>query len=352
MAIDLGAAVANWFGRKQRDRTSAPSIAAAPPAAPFYSRPVKAETAVDLGQLPLWRASAFPAGAGPVPWLDRPDAESAIATKLRSGEISAREAKLCRKWSADGYVILEGFFSHAELDRTWSDYEAAIAAGTIRPPAEPRFEGDTIPGRVANVHFMVESADRMLHNAEMARIVSLLLGVKAAPFQTIIGHKSSEQLQHSDSIHMTTYPVGYLAANWIAFEDIHPDSGPLIYHPGSHKLPYLFSDELGIAPDPDYSQYHRSYEPAIQKIIVDNALPSKTFLPKKGDALIWHANLLHGGTRLNGSAHPSRKALVCHYFAEGCVCYHDLTGTPSHAQVDQTQSLYVYKRERPETAGV
>ncbi|MDP6776601.1 MAG: hypothetical protein QGI83_07545 [Candidatus Latescibacteria bacterium] len=26
---------------------------------------------------------------------------------------------------------------------------------------------------------------------------------------------------------MTTYPLGYLAAAWIAMEDIHPDCGPV-----------------------------------------------------------------------------------------------------------------------------
>nr|WP_321984985.1 hypothetical protein [uncultured Lichenicoccus sp.] len=33
-----------------------------------------------------------------------------------------------------------------------------------------------------------------------------------------------------------TYPLGYLAATWTAFEDIHPDSGPLVYYPGHAPL--------------------------------------------------------------------------------------------------------------------
>ena len=69
-----------------------------------------------------------------------------------------------------------------------------------------------------------------------------------APFQTITSHKGSQQQEHSDSIHMTTYPIGYLTAAWVAFEDIHPDSGPLVYYPKSHRLPYIFSRDVGIKP--------------------------------------------------------------------------------------------------------
>lgn len=309
----------------------------------FCDVPVAPEVPVDSATLSSYRASRFPANAGPTPWLDRDDAGESIERLLGVGEIDSTEAELCRKWAKDGYVILPGFFDHAELDETWAAYEAAIAAGRLTPPIEPLFEGDTLPGRVANPHFAVELVDRMLHDPRMVRVVSLLLGAKAVPFQTIIGYKSSEQLQHSDSIHMSTYPTGYLAANWIAFEDIHPDSGPLVYHPGSHRLPYLLSEDLGIPADPEYRAYREIYEPAIQRVIADHALAPAYFLSKKGDVLLWHANLLHGGSKLRGTAYPSRKALVCHYFAEGCICYHDLTGTPAHTQVNQTHMLYTHE---------
>jgi hypothetical protein len=171
--------------------------------------------------------------------------------------------------------------------------------------------------------------DEMLFEPRMSRLVSLLLGAPAEPFQTIVGHKSSRQLEHSDSIHMSTYPLGYLAANWIAYEDAHPDAGPLVYYPGSHRLPYLLSEELGIPAETDYASYHRLYEPAVQDLIRTQGLSPRYFLPKKGDVLIWHANLLHGGSPVKDPK-LTRKALVCHFFARGAVCYHDLTGTLTH----------------------
>jgi ectoine hydroxylase-related dioxygenase (phytanoyl-CoA dioxygenase family) len=308
----------------------------------FWETPVRPNAPVDLAAMSVYRAAAFPADPGAEPWLDAPDAEARIAARLAAGEITAAEAELCRKWAADGYLILPGFYPSERLDQVWAEYEAAIAAGHVTPPDEPFYEGDPLPGRVANVHFHVPAMDDMLFDPGMSRLVSLLLGARARPFQTIVGHKSSRQLAHSDSVHMTTHPRGYLAADWIAFEDIHPDSGPLTYYPGSHRLPYLLSDELGIPAEPGYDGYTRLYEPAIQRLIAERGLEMKTFLPKKGDVLIWHANLLHGGSPTN-DPRLSRKALVCHYFAEGAICYHDLPGTLAHVQYGQD----LYTRRRP-----
>lgn len=309
---------------------------------PFWQRPVQPTPAVDLARMTQFRRSTFPADGGPVPWLDQPDAEARIAERLASGEITAQEAELCRKWARDGYVILDGFYARDHMDRTWGEYEAAIAAGEAVPPAQPIYEGDPLPGRLLNVHFFVPAMDEMLHEPRINRVMSVLLGARAKPFQTIIGHKASQQMEHSDSIHMTTYPAGYLAATWIAYEDIHPYSGPLVYYPGSHKLPYLLSEDLGIPAGAGYGAYNTHYEPTIQRVIAEHGLKPAHFLAKKGDILVWHANLLHGGSKL-ADGKLSRKALVCHYFAEGVVCYHDLVGTLAHTHSGQD----LYQRRRP-----
>jgi ectoine hydroxylase-related dioxygenase (phytanoyl-CoA dioxygenase family) len=294
--------------------------------------PVALDVPIDLSRQIVFRAENFPDSQA-TPWLDVPDAEEAIARRERAGEISDEEAELCRTWVRDGYLIVRGMFSAEQIDATWSEYEALIATGELVPQEDHDVRvQNPLPGRTLNPHFRSDRFRRILDDARSVELVSLLMGVSALPFQTIAGHKGSEQLAHSDSIHMTTYPQGYLVANWIAFEDIQPDSGPLEYYPGSHRLPYTYSKQCGIGlaeGQADYLAYHRKYEPFIQNLIRDNGLDAHHFLAKKGDVLFWHANLIHGGSRI-ANAGSSRRALVCHYFAEGCVCYHDYTGTPSH----------------------
>jgi hypothetical protein len=278
-----------------------------------------------------FRAARFP-DAGPAPWLDRPDAADAIARKLAAGAITEREAALARDWARDGVVLLERFVAEPRLDAAWKAYERALERGALTPDA-PATEADPMPGRALNAHFAVRELDALLRDPALVEIVSVLLGADALPFQTIMGHKGSEQRAHSDAIHMTTYPLGYLAAAWIAFEDIAPDAGPLTYYPGSHRLPYVFSHDVGIE-DVDfgtagYSAYAERYEPRIAELIAEHGLEPRTFTARKGDVLLWHANILHGGAPRTRRA-ASRRALVCHYFARGCVTYHDLAAAPTH----------------------
>jgi hypothetical protein len=293
---------------------------------------VVAQPAVDLLGIDVFRVENFPS-SDVVPWLDRSDWREQIAERLSRGELTLAEAERCRQWAEHGYVIVPEMFAARDLDRIWQAYEIAIARGDVSAPPDygvPRDDG--APGRTLNPHFKIDAIREMLCSEASLSLVSLLLGAKALPFQTIAGHVGSEQKTHSDSIHMTTYPQGYLIANWIAFEDIAADAGPLEFYPGSHRLPYLYAKDCGIDLEParrGYDEYQQKYEPAIARVIKELALEPAYFHARKGDVLFWHANLLHGGSKI-ANPRSSRRALVCHYFAEGCVCYHDYTGTASH----------------------
>lgn len=286
---------------------------------------------VDLATIQNFRNENFPY-EGPYPWLDQPDWEQRISAKVKSGQLSEADAALCRKWALDGYVILERCVDHATLDQAWAKYEKAISDGIIELKPEKVSDDDPYPGRYLDPHFKVAELCQILRHAEVLRVIKILVDREPSPFQTITSHKGSQQGEHSDSIHMTTYPLGYLTASWVAFEDIHPDSGPLVYYPGSHRLPYVFSKDVGIAPDDfrthGYKVYRDRYEPMIKKLLQENNMQPKYFHANKGDVLIWHANLIHGGSRRKNVQY-SRKAVVCHYFVQGAVSYHDLSGLPA-----------------------
>jgi len=295
---------------------------------------VFAEEPVKISQLPAFRAEHFPY-AGPYPWLDRPDALERVDERLRSGEITPQEAEQCRHWHAHGYIVLDKLFDDETLDAVWSSYERAIDTGKINLAPEPAGEGDPFPGRYLNPHKKASQFCRILKSAVLLNWIRVLMEREPKPLQTIASHKGSEQGVHSDSIHMTTYPLGYLSAAWIAFEDIHPDSGPLVYYPGSHRLPYVFSKDVGISEaefkNSGYRSYQEKYEPFIEELISRHHIQPEHFHARRGDVLIWHANLLHGGSKRRDLQY-SRKALVCHFFVKGAFVYHDLAASRSRQQ--------------------
>lgn len=282
---------------------------------------------VDLSLMGSLRADKFPY-AGPYPWLDRPDALERIAEKVAAGTLSEKDAEVCRYWVKNGYIILENCVEPSQLDEAWNQYQRAWENGAITLSPDKISPDDPWPGRLLDAHQKVPAFCPVMRHPEILRWVQILMDREPAPFQTIASHKGTQQAAHSDTIHMTTYPMGYLTAAWVAFEDIHPDSGPLVYYPGSHRLPYVLCKEIGLSEEEfqadGYKAYVSRYESRIAQILAENDFDTRYFHAKKGDVLIWHANLIHGGSPRHDVRH-SRKALVSHYFVRGAVTYHELS---------------------------
>ena len=67
----------------------------------------------------------------------------------------------------------------------------------------------------------------------------------------------------------------------------------------------------------DYSDF---YEDFIEEVVQSQHLQKSTLSVKKGQALIWAANLLHGGDKIK-QAGSTRYSQVTHYYFEDCVYY-------------------------------
>lgn len=256
------------------------------------------------------------------PWLDRPDASSSLQQHPQFTEFSPATQEQLKRWPEDGYMVLDQFFSSDAVDAINAEVDRLITDKTV----DFNFTGRKIMFAHKHSQLLREVANA----PELKRLLSFVLSRTVIPFQTINFLLGSEQRAHSDFIHMTTHPKGYLIAAWIALEDITTDSGPLVYYPGSHKLPYLLNtdyDHGGNALMIGDDAYLR-YEEEIQQRIAENNLQPKEFHAKKGDVLIWHANLLHAGNAIKNQD-ATRKSMVVHFYAEDVICYHELTQRPA-----------------------
>ncbi len=266
----------------------------------------------------------FPVHDPDIPWLDRPGAAGQLE---QNPEFQAMEAHLQEKvrgFLRDGFLVLENFYGAADTDALNAEVDRLLGAGKA---------GFNYTGRkIFNLQHHSRLADeRFFRHPELIRLLSFLLGKPVIPFQSMSFIQGSEQRAHSDSIHMTTEPPGYLIATWTALEDCSADSGPLFYYPGSHRLPYVMG--------PDYpsgntrfrigNHSNRRYEDKIESVLQAHpSLGKKVFLAKRGDVLIWHANLLHGGSAIERPG-ATRRSFVCHYYAEGVFCYHEISQRPA-----------------------
>jgi ectoine hydroxylase-related dioxygenase (phytanoyl-CoA dioxygenase family) len=262
---------------------------------------------------------------GDIPWMDKTVSEEEIHTKLHAADFSPSVKEAILHWKENGYLILEKFINEKAVEAINTEIENLLEKKEIE---------FSLGNKIMFANKKSELIRELSTREDIISVLNFVLGRKVVPFQTINFMTGSEQHAHSDSIHMTTYPLGYLIAIWVALEDISADAGPLSYYPGSHKLPYVLNDgyERGgnvftVGADSNYLKY----EHKIGQIVQEKKLPKKIFTAKKGDVLVWHANLIHGGEPI---ARPgaTRKSMVIHYFAEDVIKYHEITERPALLQ--------------------
>lgn len=267
--------------------------------------------------LPI-NSSHLPQQQAEAPWLDGPDALERLKASpgLQRFDAATRDALL--RWPEEGYVVLRGLFTQQEVDAMNAEVDRLIRDKVV----DFNFTGR----KIMFAFHHSELLRRCTHDRRILDVMDFLLGRKVRVFQSINFLTGSEQHAHSDSIHMTTYPLGYMIAAWIALEPITADNGCLIYHPGSHRLPYLLNgsyDHGGnrfVIGDDAYARYEEAIAAELRK----GGFPAKEFHAQPGDVLLWHANLLHGGKKM-AVPNASRKSMVIHCFAEDVLCYHELT---------------------------
>jgi hypothetical protein len=121
---------------------------------------------------------------------------------------------------------------------------------------------------------------------------------------------------------------------WLALEDIHPDAGPLTYYPGSHRWPILYNELIGRVNgiNNDFLA-QKPFEDAWRALVEATGARSEVFCAKKGQGLIWAANLLHGGSRQNDPAR-TRWSQVTHYYFDDCAYYTPAFSDPMAGNLD------------------
>lgn len=168
--------------------------------------------------------------------------------------------------------------------------------------------------RLQDIWLTVDEVRQLAVNPQILGALQQLFGRTPLPFQTLNFPVGTAQLAHSDTIHFNSIPSGYMAGVWVALEDMDETNGPLIYYPGSHRLPEYSMQDFGLG---NGYEYYKDYERCVQNLIREQGLEPHYGLLRKGEALIWHANLLHGGAPRRDPAR-TRHSQVTHYFFEGC----------------------------------
>jgi hypothetical protein len=258
-------------------------------------------------------------------WIDRPDAGGEIDRRLAAGEVTEAEAARLRDFAERGYLILDLEIAESvydDVERTvetlWRERPADVAFAYHSPLKPLRWadpKRDRKPSyRIADLQSRSAGAAELMLHPEIHRAVGLVFGRRPIATQTLYFEFGSQQELHRDPVHVQMDPPSHLAAAWIALEDIDPASGPLVYVAGSHRLPYYQFE-----PGEHRFDQRRFGEAEVRaaaefdrRQIAEAGLAVEAFTPRRGQVLVWHHSLLHGGSPPADPA-LTRKSLVVHF---------------------------------------
>lgn len=230
-----------------------------------------------------------------------------------------------KSFDREGFAVLPNFYSEEQIDAALALIQDKKSERSLQITVDLLDTGERTSlglltrAEVSNRRMKVN--DLFLDMPEVRELalskplvptLNSLLENPVALCNSLYFENGSAQPPHVDGLYMTPRTPGHLIAIWVALEDAHPDAGQLFYYPGSHLIEqHIFSngtrhfvqDEMPV------------WESYIMGEVENRGLRRQVFSAKKGDVLIWHANLLHGGSQIL-NLEKTRKSLVFHYYSQ------------------------------------
>lgn len=247
-----------------------------------------------------------------------------------------------RQINRDGYAIID--FPDAEID---------AMAERIKANLNDRYDWDG--WREGNKHLRIQDAwkfdedvRQIATNQKLLDMLTALYGRQAWPFQTLNFPVGTQQHFHTDSVHFSSMPERFMCGVWTPLEDVGPDQGPLVYYPGSHKWPIYTNEHIGYRHSDTFMTNQGVYEEMWRRMVDVSGVEPVRLNIHKGQALIWSANLLHGGD-LHIDRTRTRWSQVTHYFFEDCAYYTPMNSDVPAGLIDFRQPFNIVTGERSDS---
>jgi hypothetical protein len=208
-------------------------------------------------------------------------------------------------WNEEGVVILRDFMPEelmSKYEKAWLRDNSERPGGWLDPCPYMRVK---------------EIRDLFLYQPLCDEIESLI-GEPPGLHLNLTGWISTSRNWHQDTYLNPPHVGDAYAAVWIALDTIHPDSGPFQYIPGSQFWPTIVQEKVR-ALIPKEKNDHRwpkfseeILNPILDEKIRQEGIEPVSYLPNRGDVLIWNGRLLHRGSEPNVPG-MERRATIGHY---------------------------------------
>ncbi len=233
-----------------------------------------------------------------------------------------------QQWERDGYLILKNHFSKPQCENLndfagniWQSRRELASRTTIDiyldRPENKRVLLTQAPDEAYDYSFKINDLyldepvvrDYVLDH-RLCQTLNRLLDGDALAFNTLLFRWGSQQREHTDTLYMPPRKTNKLVVSWIALDEASAENGAVTLYPGSHLIPpHRFSTGRVNAVAAEMDDYYKHVEAELRARDIEPLY----FNAEPGDVLIWHAQLLHGGSTIQ-NWQKTRRSLVTHYY--------------------------------------
>lgn len=249
-------------------------------------------------------------------WIDDP-AQVAARRSTVDGSLRANFEEFLDR----GYTIFRAVVDEPTVDRVRGDLEAFEAfperyvLKNQGKYIDPAGHGPLrLADRIVDLYAVSAAARAAIYPAPVAAFLRLIFGEAPLGMQSISFAYGSQQAIHQDTAYVISEKPLSLAASWLALQDVVEGTGELTYYPGSHRFEhYLFSGEYkNWTPARDGQPAHQAFLSQLHAQARARNIEPERFIARKGDVLVWHADLAHGGAPITRPG-VTRHSLVTHF---------------------------------------
>ena len=255
----------------------------------------------------------------PALWTDRQDWQAQLNAFSATGLINQAEADHLAHFAEHGWLLMPQAIEPALIDGLVTDLRhlhqspGLYASTNFRRGGGQKLNGNRPDDFESyfDLYVNLQSSRQVCMHPRITRFLSLVFQSKVLAFQQLLFQYSNGHQWHQDPAYVVVDTPTFLAATWIALQDIVEGSGELAYYDRSHRLPhYVFGNggkqHDGNTTDADYI---RDLEHACRS----RQLAMNRLLAKKGDVFFWTADLVHRSHPPSLPEDTPRLSCVTHY---------------------------------------
>ncbi len=232
-----------------------------------------------------------------------------------------------RSFEDNGFLIIRGGLSQGYIDEIKLGIEEFFKRNQLHFGKFKDTDGHY--PRIVNLHLAFKPLFSLFENNKAAlAIQDMFFGTESSMYTSLYYERGSAQPIHRDTPYFSTKPEHKYLGVWVALEDADTNNGCLEVIRGAHKLPelaleeiarevYLNLDEI----DPNSDQLWSNYQGKLMNQCLNAGLKIEALEVLKGDTVIWHPQLPHGGSQIMDLTR-TRHSFVMHVTPMNTPVYH------------------------------